>query len=188
MRDLINIVENFDYGQIVRKIHNAGEIGDLENALALWVEGEMSTAEPHLLRLEHVAENFRSLDSIRLYRGISVFEDEAKNALLRGLHLTHSNKLESWSHSKEAVYDFMEGFDASWIMIRHVFSPNEIYIDLSDFHFKQKPHTLMDGQEEVIVKINSRTFYPPEALRCPNMPVEDDEDDDMMPMERLEGF
>jgi hypothetical protein len=162
MRDLINICENRKYGPLGRQIRNDGDLGKLEDALALWVEGECREAEKHLLRMSDLVDTYYECrHPMKLYRGLRMDNLDVEGALLRGLPVgRHEGKqLESWSTDPHSVYEYMFDIE-NWIMVRHVFPPTNIFLDLVYFHDNYNPHTRMNWQNEVIVRVPTRNFYP----------------------------
>lgn len=174
MRDLINLIEavgksGYQIGDLSQtQIFHDGELGDLEDAISLWVQGECTEATPYLLSLNHIAAEYAPKHPLVLYRGLVLDSEEAaRDALENGIEIVRRRTLESWSTRAEAVYDFMDGFPEHWIMIKRKFNPDEMYIDLVDFDTRAQPFTQTHGQDEIITYVADKMFYLPNQIIIP---------------------
>ena len=150
------------------RLNNSGDIGKLEHALNLWVEGKMKVAQALLLQLESMTEQFRNNIPAILYRGFLVSEDqyiEIKHTKHFVIKSNPAAPLASWSTSKEEVHNFMFGWERPWIMLAKKSTDLDVFINLSLFTSETKPFTKMGLNEEIIVKMPTMmNFHGPESV------------------------
>ncbi len=160
-------------------IANTGDLGRLEDALCLWVQGDTIEAEPHLLQMLDLMKPYNKAHT-RLYRGIVMdHQEDCEKAIREGLTIHHQHKsLESWSTDPYAVRDFMHGWERPCIMLAVDGSILEPIIDLELFNSVAKPFTVMTGQAEVIVLAKPEMFYSPENISLITHQHDDNEDED----------
>lgn len=167
MRNWINVLnEQAEAGPLSRhRIRNSGTIGQLEDALCLWVEGRVKEAAPHIMSLRNVASQFTQMDGRSLYRGLVVTDDEWRSAIDNGFTVHHRGKvLESWTTDLEACRNFMHGFEQPWFIVMCNENEVDVVIDLEVFDEQANPFTRMGDQHEVIVEAVPSVHYPVEDI------------------------
>ncbi len=154
------------------EIKNTGDLGALEDALCLWVSGDIRAAEPHLLALAEVAMPFAYSDAPRLYRGLVLPHTNQEFVTIN----RESNQiLTSWSLYPEEVESFMSHRWEDWIMISAPATDLDIFINLHAFDESAKPAKKLRDHAEVIVKMPEKmrihrsecAFYSGHLLSCP---------------------